>query len=221
MTLTEAMEQRHSVRSYMDRKIDGEVKLQLKSYIDCCNEESSLHIQLVTDEPKAFDGFIAHYGKFSGVKNYIALIGKSSADLAEKCGYYGEKIALYAQTLGLNTCWVAMTYSKIKGAYRVNAGEKLVMVIAVGYGKTQGVPHKSRSAEQVSNVSSSSPAWFRKSVEAALLAPTAMNQQKFFFTLQDGRVSTKAGLGFYTKTDLGIAKYHFEVGAGTENFVWM
>ena len=25
----------------------------------------------------------------------------------------------------------------------------------------------------------------------------------------------------YTKTDLGIAKYHFEVGAGKVNFEWV
>ena len=64
------------------------------------------------------------------------------------------------------------------------------------------------------------PEWFRRGVQAALLAPTAMNQQKFTFTLQGDTVSAKAGTGFYSKVDLGIAKYHFEIGAGTENFRW-
>ncbi len=59
-----------------------------------CNRESGLHIQLVTNEPKAFAGFMAHYGKFSGVTNYIAMIGKKGPGLDEKCGYYGERMVL-------------------------------------------------------------------------------------------------------------------------------
>ncbi|MGN1417205.1 MAG: nitroreductase family protein [Oscillospiraceae bacterium] len=220
MTTDEAIRARHAVRSYTDKKLDKDILDKLSERIAECNRESGLHIQIVSGEPKAFDGFMAHYGKFSGVENYIALIGKRSPELEEKCGYYGERLAVYAQTLGLNSCWVAMSYSKVKGAYDIGEGEKLLMVISLGYGKTQGVQHKSRSAEQVSNISADSPEWFKKGVEYALLAPTAMNQQKFFLTLNGDRVSVKAGTGFYTKTDMGIVKYHFEVGAGTANFRW-
>ncbi|MCI5904748.1 MAG: nitroreductase [Oscillospiraceae bacterium] len=220
MTIQEAIKNRHAVRSYTDRNLEENVKTALLDFIGECNRESGLHIQLVTDEPKAFDGFMAHYGKFGGVENYIALIGKKNGELEEKCGYYGEKIALYAQTLGLNTCWVAMSYSKVKGAYTVEADEKLLMVISLGYGKTQGVQHKSKTAEQVSNIDKDSPEWFRKGVEAALLAPTAMNQQKFMLKRNGNKVSLGAGTGLYVKTDLGIVKYHFEEGAGRENFGW-
>lgn len=105
-------------------------------------------------------------------------------------------------------------------------------MIALGYGESQGVSHKIKTMEQVSNATSNSPSWFRKGVEAALLAPTAINQQKFSFFLQD-QEGTKAGCkpkvlakrGFsmvgYTKMDLGIAKLHFEIGAGKENFNWV
>ena len=132
----------------------------------------------------------------------------------EKCGYYGERLVLKAQQLGLNTCWVAMTYSKIPGAFRVNDREALTVVISLGYGTTQGTAHKSKAITAVSNVSDSTPDWFRSGVEAALLAPTAMNQQKFCLTYADGKVTAKAGLGFYTKVYLGIVKYHFELGSG-------
>lgn len=60
----------------------------------------------------------------------------------------------------------------------------------------------------------------KNGIEAALLAPTAMNQQKFMFSLNRGKVSVKAGRGFYTKLDLGIVKYHFAIGAGKDNFEW-
>lgn len=220
MDLTEAMKQRHSVRTYQNRSIEGDVLKKLEQIIADCNKESGLHIQLVKNEPRAFDSMMAHYGKFSGVTNYIAMIGSKSAKLHELCGYYGEKIVIWAQMLGLNTCWVAMTYKKIPNAFIVNPGEKLAIVIAIGYGATQGVAHKSKSVDAVSNVSENSPEWFKKGVKAALLAPTAMNQQKFKFELHGGKVSAKPGLAFYSKIDLGIAKYHFEVGAGKDSSVW-
>ena len=221
MNVMEAMTARHSVRQYEDKAIEPEKLAALEQEITACNQEGGLHIQLGKDEPKAFDGFMAHYGKFSGVRNYIALIGPKGADLDEKCGYYGERLVLLAQMLGLNTCWVAMTYSKIKTAFTVDAGEKLCVVIALGYGKTQGTGHgKSKTFEEVTKTTGEVPAWFRSGVEAALLAPTAMNQQKFLLTLNANQVTAKAGAGFYSKVDLGIVKYHFELGAGKENFTW-
>lgn len=220
MNMQETMAARHSVRQYKDRPLELEQVSALREEIEKCNREGGLHIQLVTDEPRAFDGFMAHYGKFSGVTNYFALIGERGPGLEEKCGYYGERLVLKAQQLGLNTCWVAMTYSKIKTAFTVGKGEKLCVVIALGYGETQGVPHKSKPAAEVMAVSGPVPEWFKQGIEAALLAPTAMNQQKFVFSLNGDKVSVKPGLGFYSKIDLGIAKYHFELGAGTEYFTW-
>ena len=181
MDLFEAMEHRHAVRSYEDRPIAPEAREALLACIAQCNRESGLHIQLVLDEPRGFGGLPAHYGKFSGVKNYIALIGKKSPNLEEACGYYGEKIVLRAQQLGLNTCWVAMTYSKVKTAFQIAPGEKLCLVIAVGHGTTQGAGHPVKQPEEVSKADSPVPDWFQRGVRAALLAPTAMNQQKFTF----------------------------------------
>lgn len=220
MEIMEAMKQRHSVRQYTEQPIEEFILYELQKEIDACNREGNLHIQLISNEPKAFDSFMAHYGKFSGVTNYIALIGPKSEKLDELCGYYGERLVLKAQQLGLNTCWVAMTYKKVPGTFKVEKGEKLTVVISLGYGKTSGVSHKSKAAEAVSNVSTNSPAWFKAGVEAALLAPTAMNQQKFTLTYSDGKVSAQAGIGFYTKVDLGIVKYHFEIAAGKESFYW-
>ena len=220
MNLTEVMKERHSVRQYTDKPLEQSVVSALQEEIKACNQESGLHIQLVMNEPKAFDGFMAHYGKFSGVTNYIAMIGKKGPELDEKCGYYGERLVLKAQQLGLNTCWVAMTYSKVKTAFTVNSGEKLCIVISLGYGKNEGVPHKSKAIEKVAKTDGPAPDWFTSGVKAALLAPTAMNQQKFRFTLTDDKVSVRAGVGFYTKIDLGIVRYHFEAGAGKEHFTW-
>lgn len=220
MNEMEAMRQRHSVRSYLDKPLPAELEADLRREILRCNEESGLHIQLVTNESKAFSGRLAHYGKFSGAANYLALVGKKGPKLEEKCGYYGEKLVLWMQRQGLNTCWVALTYEKIPGAFTLDAGEKLCLVIALGYGKNQGVPHRSKTPEAVADWVEPVPKWFLAGVEAALLAPTAMNQQKFRFIRDGNQVTARAGIGPYAKIDLGIAKYHFELGAGKENFTW-
>lgn len=219
MEIQEAMRMRHSVRRYTDKKIEGDVLAELKAEIEACNRESGLNIQLITDEPEAFTGMMAHYGSFSGVQNYIAIVGKKGEDLQEKAGYYGERIVLKAQMLGLNTCWVALTFSKRKAKYKVGKGEKLVCVISVGYGETNGKPHKNKLIDSLCKFYGDMPAWFMDGVQAAMLAPTATNQQKFCFTLLDGgKVKAEETGGFYSKVDLGIVKYHFEIGAGKENF---
>ncbi|MBE5731126.1 MAG: nitroreductase [Clostridiales bacterium] len=214
MDIMEAMRLRHSVRRYENKAIEGEVLDELKKEIDECNSESGLNFQLVLNEPKAFSGAMARYGKFSGVSNYIALVGKKSKDLDRLCGYYGEKLVLKIQQLGLGSCWVALTYKKVPEAFTVRNGEKLTVVISVGYAKARGVPHKSKDISKVSDVTDSSPSWYKQGVEAALLAPTAMNQQKFKFRLDGEKVTASAGVGFYAKMDLGIAQYHFEVATG-------
>ena len=221
MTELEAIRARHSVRQYLNKPLKPDELAALRAEVDACNQESGLHIQLVTNEPKAFDGSMARYGKFSGVTNYFALVGKAGPDLQEKCGYWGERLVLKAQMMGLNTCWVALTFSKVKSAYTLDDGEKLAAVISLGYGATQGAPRRSKTIEEVTKVDGPMPDWFRAGMEVVLLAPTAVNQQKFLFTLlEDGSVSAQPGHAFYVKMDLGIAKYHFEIGAGKDNFQW-
>lgn len=224
--LMEAMKARHSVRKYVDKPISADIVAALQAEIAKCNTEGKLNIQLVLNEPKAFMGIMS-YGKFSGVNNYLVMVGKKTNDLDERIGYYGEQLVLLAQHLGLNTCWVGLTYRKVHEVFSVGEGEKLVCVIALGYGVNSGVKHKIKRVEQVSNASDSTPSWFVEGVKAALLAPTSVNQQKFSFKyigVENGRHKVKGDNGFslmgYTKMDLGIAKRHFEIGAGRENFDW-
>ena len=213
-SINEAIRARHSVRSYNERGIEEDKVDELRRAIDECNRASGLNIQLMTDEPHAFDCFMAHYGKFSGVRNYIAMVGRKGED--ERIGYYGEKLVLLAQTMGLNTCWVALTFSKRKTGCRIGPGEKILCVIAIGYGSTQGVEHRGKPMSELCKVNSDMPDWFENGMEAAMLAPTAVNQQKFLFTLNGDEVTAKATGGVYSRIDLGIVKYHFEVGSGRE-----
>lgn len=228
MTLEEAIEARHSVRAYKEQSLAENVVKVLEEKIAVLNREGKLHIQLIQNEPKAFLGTMAKYGKFRNVGNYIVMAGQKADDLDERVGYYGEQLVLLAQTLGLNTCWVGLSYSKVPGTYELGEDEKIACYIAIGYGETQGVSHKIKTVEQVSNASDITPSWFKKGIEAALLAPTAVNQQKFSFEhvgVKNNCHQIRAKKGFsmigYTKIDLGIAKYHFEIGAGEVNFEWI
>ena len=85
MSTINAIYDRHSVRQYQNQPLSKEVIHALQSEIDACNQESGLHIQLVRNEPKAFDGLMAHYGKFIGVTNYIAMIGKKGPEWKRRC----------------------------------------------------------------------------------------------------------------------------------------
>ena len=219
MTLLEAIDARHSVRQYLDKPIEDEKNAALRAAADELNRESGLHLQIVTNEPKAFSGPMAHYGNFTNVTNYIACVGKKSKTLNEQLGYYGEKLVLLAQQLGLNTCWVALTASKRKAAAVIEKGEKMPVLISLGYGATQGHERKTKSAADVSDAENA-PAWYNAGIAAALKAPTATNQQRFFFSLDGTAVSAKATGGFYSDMDLGIVKCHFEIGAGDAAFTW-
>lgn len=227
MTLLEAIQARHSVRRYRPVPVSEEIVTELMQAVRQANAEGHLHIQLVTGEPKAFSGPMA-YGKFSGVSTYLVMAGRKAEDFDLRVGYYGEKLVLLAQQLGLNSCWAGVSYRRIAGTYTLEKNEKIACYIALGYGESQGIQHKSRSITELSNVSDSTPGWFREGVEAAMLAPTAINQQKFFIEYIG---STDAGLPLvsirkgtslvgYTQMDMGIARLHFEIGAGTQNFRW-
>lgn len=227
MTIEEAIRSRHSVRSYTDEPLSADERAELERVIAEGNTRGNLHMKLVCDDAEAFDSAMAHYGKFSGVKNYVVIAGTPADDLDERGGYWGERVLLTAQQLGLGTCWVAMTFKKRYVKKSVAAGDKLVIVISLGHGTTAGVPRgKNKTPEQVSKSVAAAPDWFKRGIDWALLAPTAMNQQKFTIELANGThsgrqlVSARSLGGPYSKVDLGIVKCHFALGAGEENFAW-
>ena len=211
MDILELMKERHSVRQYKNQAIELAKREEIDALINDVNAKSELSIQAFYDEPKCFNSFMAHYGKFENVENYIAIVGNKNEQ--EKAGYYGENIVLKCQELGLNTCWVGMTHGKSKA--EIKRGQKLLVIISLGYGETQGVPHKSKSIAELGKADQSTE-WFGRGMEAVSLAPTAVNQQKFLFELKNGNVTAKNLGGFYSNMDLGIAKYHFEAATGHE-----
>lgn len=212
MTAMEIIEARHSVRQYKDTRIEDEKRQILDELTSEINKKADMNIQIIYDEPKCFNSMMAHYGKFSGVNNYIAIVGPKNDELEEKAGYYGQMLVLKAQELGLNTCWVAMTHGKSKAI--INKGEKQAIIISLGYGETQGVTHKNKDLNTLATISDNDPEWYKDGVKAALMAPTAVNQQKFFVELVNDEAKITAPKGMLTMMDLGIVKYNFEYASG-------
>lgn len=212
MDIMDVIRERHSVRQFKDTKISDEVRTQLQDEVEKLNKESGLHMQLFFDEPDCFKANKPHYGMFANCRNYLAIVGAKSPFLDETAGYYGEKAVLFAQSLGINSCWVALTHAKSQAV--INPGEKLVIIVALGYGITSGSAHRTKPLQKLCSVDEEMPDWFRKGMEGAMLAPTAVNQQKFKIYYKDGKLTAKTGIGPCTKIDLGIVKCNFELASG-------
>ena len=216
MTEIDAIKLRHSVRNYKPEPIGQKEMDQIKEKIEELNAAGNLHLQLIEDAGNTFNKLLNRVAGLGSAPSVIACVGPDDATLEQRIGYYGEKLVLFAQEIGLNTCWAGIFNKKNIGA-EVKAGERLVISIAIGYGKDNGRPHKSKSAEQVAEGKADKPDWFTKGVEMALLAPTAINQQKFVIRLNDDEtVDFIDKGGTFSQVDLGIVRCHFEIGAGRE-----
>lgn len=210
MDILEIMRKRHSVRSFRMLGLSHTASDMLREYISGLNEKYGVYAELVTEEPKAFGGLISGIGLFKNVKNYFTVC--APADKEFEAGYSGELAVLKAAELGINSCWVGMTFNR--GIIRIPENQKLFAVIALGYGDNNGIPHKSKPREKLCLCRGKAPEWFDRGMEGAMLAPTAMNRQKFFFSYNGENVNAKAAAGINTVLDLGIAVCHFELASG-------
>lgn len=221
MDILKAIETRHSVREFLDKPLTVEVQEKLNKYLEEINQQAQTHFQLVTQAGHVFENHYKPNGHFEHAENFIALISENHENLEETIGYYGQKVVLFAQSLGLNTCWIASTFTDDPTLYQLNEGESLIMVIAVGYGSNPGNPHKNKSIEELYEASGELPDWFKQGLEAVLQAPTARNQQQFRLVLQEDGVKLVDLGGRWSKVDLGIVKLHFELGSKGYPFKWV
>lgn len=234
MDIYEAVKTRRSVRDYNSDALTDEDIDALIEEIAYINYKGNLNVQLRVDEPQTFVGGFASYGNIKGACNYIAMVGPKGKTIDERLGYYGERLVLAAQMRGISSVWLGLTYNKGKMGAIVGKGDVCPLVIAIGYSDKGGSPRKVKPLGQFAKVKGKPaedvdglPQWFASGLEMVQLAPSAMNQQRYAFDLVDGaqgmsvRATTKRGP--YTKSDLGIAKYHFEIGANrySNDWIWV
>ena len=213
MNETEAILQRHSVRAYENRIIEPDKVQLIENKISELNSAGNLHLQFISDVGNTYNKLLSRAMGLGSAPSVIACIGQDSDDLDQRVGYYGEQLVLFLQQLGLNTCWTG-TFNRKNVKADIGSDERLVITIAVGYGKNQGRQRKSKTVDQVVSGKNEKPEWFINGVKMALLAPTAINQQKFMIRLnEDDTVDFIDKGGVLSQVDLGIVKYHFEVGS--------
>ncbi len=226
MDLSEAIQARTSRRTYLETPISKEAADKLIAMMDEVNHQGNLSLRLIMNEPAAFGKLRKSYGMFKGVRNYILLIGRNGADAKEKLGYYGEKLVLLATQLGLGTCWVGGTLDRSIGDRYVQPGEFFHGVITIGNVESdksfkerliaKATHRKSKAIGEMMKAEGEVPEWFLAGMSAVQKAPSAVNAQPVTFTYLRGIVSAYVASEKYghEKVDLGIAKLHFEIGAG-------
>lgn len=223
-----AITERTSRRSYQKQGIAPQKIAQIKGLIDEINEESGLHIQFVENGNRFLNGFKASYGLITGMPSLIALVGKAGdPELKRSVGYYGEFLVLECVSQGLGTCWISGTFDRKECLQSLNMkdGEDLVCVIAVGNTtKSKGVKEqlvsrlngrKQTFDELLTEQSGSLLPWVVSGIEAARLAPSAVNGKPIGYRFKDNRLTafiTKKNHGAEA-IDLGISMANFQLGA--------
>jgi Putative TM nitroreductase len=187
---------------------------------------------LVRKAPEAvFKGIIGSYGKVAGASSALVFLGTPAEDgTAQHVGYTGEAIVLEATALGLETCWIGGSLDRKLAAKlaRPMPGERVFAISPLGHAAAAapaserllygwGKPKKRRAVEEIAPGCGSWPTWASAGVEAARIAPSAMNRQPWRFRMEDGTVIVSCA-GTNTPVvglslDCGIAMLHFELAA--------
>lgn len=220
-----AIEKRQSRRTYSPEPIDERAERQLKQRIGQYNREGRLSVSWMDDGGAAFTA-MKSYGIFTNIRSVIVLKGpRSTPDLRERLGYYGELLVLEATAMGLGSCWIAGTFDRNSELFRLDEEEELVSLISVG--NIQGamsfkerlvyrtVGHRRKPLESFYSADSPVPPWFLSGIRAVAKAPSAVNSQRVRFRYSQEKVTASIpGNRETDPIDLGIAKLHFALAAG-------
>lgn len=244
--LIDAVNIRTSIRSYDPDPIDDDTARQLDMTIDAVNMLADAHIQLVRDQPAVFADANAS-GHLNNAANYLAVVGPKDDGARERAGFYTERVVLAATLRGLGTCWVGGSWDRSKAARhcRLSAGEELYLGVVIGYPERhfdrmaksytelaamRDAHRESKTYEQFTapmsdEARAAAPDWFKAGVQAAMKAPSAMNRQPIVFSYNPDDDTAAAMIDPNVESgqalnDLGIAKLHFQIGAGSGTWAW-
>lgn len=190
---------------------------------------------LVTESVgEIFRGIVGGYGKISGAAAFIAFIGNmKSNSVQEEVGYTGEGIILEASALGLGTCWVGGFFKPevVNKLVTLQPDEKVLAVTPVGYTTNriaffeklmtgfERSHHRLPLSRLVTDMNGFTwPEGLKASLEAARLAPSAINRQPWGFSVGKDNVtvyvrSNVPDFSVSKRLDCGIAMLHIEAAA--------
>lgn len=208
-----------SRRTYLEEVWTEDEIGKIMNMILQANRESGLNIEFLQEGRKAFNSFKHTYGMFKNANSILLLKGgRDDNNLQEKAGYYGESLVLDLTDMRLGTCWIGGTYDW--NQLTIKDSEELVCVILVGHVNKLTIKEKflrttisrrRKSIGERTKCDGDMPEWMIKGMKSVMMAPSAVNSQKPFFELRDGKVYASVEYTYAMDLiDLGIAKKHFE-----------
>lgn len=202
--LIEFLESRHSVREYVDHRIEDDKRVEITDLVDEINREHGTHFEVFFDKPEAFKSIIARH-TIKGCQNIIVFYHHDPVE----AGYYSAKIMLKLHEMGLSSCYVGASYKK---SMFEKDDETIQCALAFGYGANAGHPHKNKDIDKLIKVEGKKPNNFDLVVRAAMSAPTAMNLQRFKIIAKDNRIDTElTSKSFFAEFDYGIIRYYVDL----------
>lgn len=174
------------------------------------------------------------YGKIRNAPAYAAFIGEmDDRNVQEKAGRLGEFLILEATSLGLGTCWVGASFrpDAVRSQIELKSDEQVLAVSPLGFVKEQYSLEEKLMAGLVKSSKRKSleelwlekpigpvPRWISTSLEAARLAPSAVNRQPWRFSVEDKSIklsvdNVKDSYHISKRLDCGIAMAHVEIAA--------
>lgn len=215
LPLFEAIELRHSLRSYTGEPLDSTIREKLRTYLETGWEPypgartRAVLIEGKENAQRIFKGVIGSYGAVQNAPALIAFVADvDDPFFYEATGFMGEQVVLYATALGLDTCWVGGFFrpdvaGELAGIR--SQSERVLAVTPVGNAKEGGMSSlyeglfkfgakrkgKRKSVQEISYVEDVEPPhWFWRALEAVRIAPSSFNHQPWhFFYHSDGRIS--------------------------------
>lgn len=230
----QAIESRRSRRRFEPTFLSREQLVQLDNACSTFRPFSDVRNVLVEQSPHSlFKGAVGPYGKIRGANAFIAFIGNmNNVHVQEQVGYMGEGIILEAEAMNIATCWVALFRPNVvTSLITINKSEQVMAVTPVGYATAResleervmtgfGFTHRRKPLSDlvIGFDEKDYPQWILSAVEAARLAPSAMNRQPWRFHIETNSItvavnSTRREYGVSRRLDCGIAMLHIEVAA--------
>jgi nitroreductase len=226
---------RRSRRRFDQKPLDPKTLSQMAEVCDKFQPFTNARSILITESPDSvFGGIIGSYGLITGVPAFVAFIGNmDNPNVYEQVGYTGEGIILEAEALNLATCWVAGFFKRkvVASLAKIGKNERILAVTPIGYATSPpsfgeklitgfGFTHRRKAlSDLVTGLDEAEwPKWVKTALEAARIAPSAVNRQPWRFEISHNGITisvnqSKRGYGMPKRLCCGIAMLHIEVAA--------
>lgn len=202
MTLYEAIYSRRSVRSFKMDRMSGEFFHQLDKYMETMMPlyaDIRCHIDIVC----TLDSSVSSKGMFRTKAPYLIVFrSEDGYEAYENAGYILEEIVLYLASKGIGSCYQGAARVEYETEY-----PELRQCMVVAFGYTESNPHRDamdaqrKPLKNLCTLKCDYDAELMTLLEAARLAPSALNSQPWRFVVYNNRIHV------FARTDRVIDKY--------------